>query len=64
MTEEKVHNQENKVLPMEDYLKARQAEGEGVSHLLSHMRQVRETVPVNRQLQVELRKKLLERQLE
>lgn len=63
MTEEKYDNPENKVLPMENYLKAKEKENE-ISQLLIHMRQVRQAVPVNRQLQVELRKKLLARQQE
>ncbi|GAB6157143.1 hypothetical protein JCM39194_03430 [Desulfotomaculum varum] len=64
MSEDKFSNQENKVLPIEAYLKIRQAGDDGISQLLNHMRQVREAVPVNRRLQAELRKKLLERQAE
>lgn len=63
MTEEKQGNLENKVLPIENFLKAKEEENE-ISQLLIHMRQVREAVPVNRRLQVELRKKLLEKQKE
>lgn len=54
----------NKVLTIEDWLKARQEGEDGLSQLLNHMRNVREAVPVNRRLQVELRKKLMERQKE
>ncbi|SHE73246.1 TolB family protein [Desulforamulus putei] len=64
MSEERFNDQENKVLPIEAYLKAREEGEDGISQLLNHMRQVREAVPVNRRLQVELRKKLLERQKE
>ncbi|CCO07436.1 PD40 domain-containing protein [Desulforamulus hydrothermalis] len=64
MSEDKYSNQENKVLPIEAYLKVRETGDDAISQLLSHMRQVREAVPVNRRLQAELRKKLLERQAE
>lgn len=64
MTEERFHDDENKVLPIEAYLKAREEGENGISQLLNHMRQVRDAVPVNRRLQAELRKKLLERQKE
>ncbi|MEW6698527.1 MAG: TolB family protein [Bacillota bacterium] len=64
MTEERFHEDENKVLPIEPYLKAREEGEDGISQLLNHMRTVREAVPVNRRLQAELRKKLLERQRE
>lgn len=61
MTDERCKETESKVLPIEPYLKAREEGEDGISQLLSHMRQVREAVPVNRRLQVELRKKLMER---
>ncbi|GAB6181552.1 hypothetical protein JCM14036_28710 [Desulfotomaculum defluvii] len=64
MTEERYDNHENNVLPIENFLKAKEEEENEISQLLIHMRQVREAVPVNRRLQVELRKKLLERQKE
>lgn len=64
MTEERNQDVHNKVTPIEPYLKAREEEEDGISQLLGHMRQMREAVPVNRRLQVELRKKLLERQQE
>ncbi|AQS58757.1 PD40 domain-containing protein [Desulforamulus ferrireducens] len=64
MSDDKIYDPDKKVLPIEDYLKLREAEEDGISQLLNHMRRVREAVPVNRQLQVELRKKLLARQLE
>ncbi|MEG6522681.1 peptidase S9 [Desulfotomaculum sp. 1211_IL3151] len=63
MTEERYDNLENKVLPIDNFLKAKEDANE-ISQLLIHMRQVRQAVPVNRRLQVELRKKLLERQRE
>lgn len=62
MNDERCKEAENKVLPIEPYLKAREEGEDGISQLLSHMRQVRDAVPVNRRLQVELRKKLMERQ--
>ena len=61
MVDDRSKETDNKVLPIEPYLKAREEGEDGISQLLSHMRQVREAVPVNRQLQVELRKKLMER---
>ncbi|ABO49888.1 WD40 domain protein beta Propeller [Desulforamulus reducens MI-1] len=64
MTEERHHEPDNKVLPFENYLKVKEEWEDDISQLLTHMRQVREAVPVNRRLQVELRKKLLSRQKE
>ncbi|RYD04180.1 hypothetical protein N752_15155 [Desulforamulus aquiferis] len=64
MSEDKFKDTGTKVLPIEDWLKARQEGEDGLSQLLNHMRKVRDAVPVNRRLQVELRKKLMERQRE
>ncbi|MEG6513413.1 peptidase S9 [Desulforamulus ruminis] len=64
MSKDDFRETETKVLPIENWLKARQEGEDGLSQLVGHMRQVREAVPVNRRLQSELRKKLLLRQQE
>ncbi|WP_031516325.1 PD40 domain-containing protein [Desulfofalx alkaliphila] len=55
---------EGKVLPMDQYRrpadKDKSTEKQSVSQLLEHMRKVRKAVPVNYQLQEELRKKIRE----
>lgn len=62
MPENNSRDKDNKVLPIDQWLRARQQGEDSLSQLLNHMRQVREVVPVNRRLQEELRKKLLEQQ--
>lgn len=61
MPKDNCRGTETKVLPIEQWLKARQEGEDGLTRLLNHMRQVREAIPVNRRLQVELRRKLLQR---